>query len=284
MSIGLAEPPPAAVREEGDIADQPLTEYLWSDLKARRNALSLWPEGLAELYGMDRKRYLTYESGARDLRGPHQGLVDELIAMEAFVSVETGRLLDEAPDEGVVALQAVVDQDAFNVQYPQARTRMLQNPYPVILQYVAVGRAAAELRRRGRDVEVYRGERRFDLAAARASVALGKEETAHLLGINAKSYFATERKRGVREASLNDLQGLDDFIADAVGELEVKDSNGVSVIWIPEDQETFEKEYPQARIERSSTAYPVRTLWVAAGRRAGELEAASHSVRIAVTG
>lgn len=99
-----------------------------------------------------------------------------------------------------------------------------------------------------------------------------------------KSYFAAER--GVqppRYITMGELQGLDDFVAAAAGKLEVSVEDATSVIWIFDDQAEFEKIYPQARVQRSNTPYPARMLWVAAGRRAGALEAAGQSVRIAVT-
>ncbi|MCA4727221.1 hypothetical protein [Mycolicibacterium fortuitum] len=281
MNVSLAEVAPIAGREEDDI-EQPFVEYLWPDLKGRRNALSLWPEDLAKLYEMDLTRYRTVETGARDLMGPVRNLVDELIAMELFVTSEVELLIDDAPEEGTVVLHAVVDQETFTASRPDARTLLLQNPYPVMLQYVAVGRAAAQLRRLGRTVEVYRGERRFDLAAARSAVGLGKTETAYLLGIRVDSYRANERKGVVREASLNDLQNLDDFITEAAQGLEVTEKSGVSIVWLSDDQKAFEKKYPKARVQRSDTPYPVRMLWVAAGRRAGMLEAAGRPVRIAL--
>lgn len=258
--------------------------YLWSDLKARRNALGLWPEDLAPLFGFDLTRYRTYESGGRDLMRDNRGLVDELITMEAFVGEEADRLIEGAPTEGTVVLQAVADQETFNIRYPDARnTRRSQNAYPVTLHYVAVGRAAAELRRRGRAVEVYRGERHFDLAAARSAVGLGKTEMAHLLGLNVKSYFKTERGADPpRQVTLNELQGLDDFIVDTAGGFEVSVDNGVGVITVVQEQVSFEKLYPEARFQRSGTPYPVRAQWVAAGRRAGTLAAAGQPVRIGV--
>jgi hypothetical protein len=282
MSAGLAGVLPAAVREEGAIVEQPFAEYLWSDLKFRRNALSLWPEDLAPLLGLDLTRYRTYETGGRARPGP--GLVNELIAMEAFVADEADRLIEGAPAEGAVVLQAVLDQDTFTARYRQARTRRYQNPYPVSLQYVAVGRAAAELSRRGRDVEVYRGERHFELTAGRLAVGLGKTETAHLLGLNVKSFYAAERgTKPPRETTLNELQNLDDFIADTATKLEVSVEDGVSVIWVLDDQVEFEKTHPEARFERSDTPYPVRMLHVAAGRRAHALDTAGRPARIAVT-
>jgi hypothetical protein len=281
MNVALAGVLPAAFYQEDDIAEQPLSEYLWSDLAARRQALNLSIDDVAALLRMDLTRYRSHESGARDLRGAAQGLVDELAAMEAFVAGETALLIDGAPAEGTVELHAIADQDTFNLRYPDAHTRRDQTPYPVSLQHVAVGRAAAELSRRGQAVEVYRGERRFDLGAARLATGLGKNETAHLLGLNVKSYYAAERgARPQGEATLGDLLDLDDFINETAGRFEITTQGGVSTIWVTDDQAQFEKAYPEARFQRSGTPYPVRMLWVAAGRRAGALQAAGTPVRI----
>lgn len=283
MSVGLAEVLPAVFGEEDDIDEQPLAAYLWSDLKVRRNALSLWPEDLAPVLGLDLTRYRTYESGGRDLRGAAAGIVEEIIAMETFVVGEVARLVDDPPTAGTVVLHAVLDQDTFNTRYPQARTRHTNHPYPVTLQYVAVGRAAAELRRRGRDVEVYRGERHFELAAARLAAGLGKKETALLLGLNEKTYNVTERgtKPAGRSGLMHTLQALDDFVNAAAARFEVSVQDGVSVIWVLDDQAEFEKTYPEARFDRSDTPYPVRMLHVAAGRRVHQLDMAGPA-RIAV--
>lgn len=165
-----------------------------------------------------------------------------------------------------MVVHATTDQDAFATRFPQARTRRHHNAYPVILQHVAVGRAAAELSRRDRDVEVYRGERHFDLTAARLAVGLSKTQLPHLLGLNVKSYFAAERGiRPPRYITMGELQGLDDFVVEAAGKLEVSVEDATSVIWIFDDQAEFEKIYPRARVQRSNTPYPVRMLWVAAG-------------------
>ncbi|MFV8227367.1 hypothetical protein [Mycolicibacterium fortuitum] len=282
MNVALAGVLPAAFYKEDDIADQPQSEYLWSDLAARRQALNLSIDDVAGLLRMDLTRYRSHESGARDLRGAAAGLVDELAAMEAFVAVEAALLIDGAPAEGTVELHALADQDTFTLRYPDAHTSRDQTPYPVSLQHVAVGRAAAELSRRGHVVEVYRGERRFDLGAARLATGLGKNETAHLLGLNVKSYYAAERgARPQGEATLGDLLDLDDFITDTAGRFEITtDDDGVSTIWVTDDQAQFEKAYPEARFQRSGTPYPVRALWVAAGRRAGALAATGTPVRI----
>ncbi|UQX13403.1 hypothetical protein [Candidatus Mycobacterium methanotrophicum] len=281
MSVGSAEVLPAVFGEEDTIDEQPLAEYLWSDLKIRRAALSLWPEDLAPLLGMDETRYRAYETGGRTMIG--RGLINEIVAMEAFVVGEVALLIDGAPAEGTVVLQAVVDQQDFVARYPHARTVQHRKPYPVSLQYVAVGRAAAVLSRRDREVEVYRGERHFDLTAGRLAVGLGKTETAYLLGLNKKSYYAAERgTEPPRYTTMDELQALDDFINDTAVRFEVTAGDGVSTIWVTDDQAEFEKTYPEARFERSNTPYPVRALHVAAARRIHALDAAGQPARIAV--
>lgn len=307
MSVGLAEAAlPATVCEEGGIAiTGQLVDYLWSDLKARRNALSLWPEGLAPILGVDFARYLTYEYGRpQDVPQVYRGqwdamqailaehgnmdsvpadFIDDLADMEAFVADEAETLIETAPEAGTVTLRAVADQETFTADYPAACTRLLEQPYPVTLQYVAVGRAAAELRRRGRDVEVYRGERSFDLPAGRFAVGFGKSETAFLFGINEKTYYKMERgTRRPQPVSMGELQRVDDFITELAGKLEVSREGGVNVICVLDDQDAFETAYPSARVERSGTPYPVRLMWVAAGRRAGALDAAGLQARVAV--
>lgn len=306
MSVGLAEVLPAVVFEEATIAEHAV-DYLWSDLKARRNALSLWPEDLAPVLGVDIARVLVCEHddldevhwryrselpAMREFIAGHPGdphevpseYIEELADMEAFVATEAQRMITAAVTDGnAVTLDAVVDQAAFIDRYPGAHT-VGGNPYPVMLHYVAVGRAAAELRRRGRDVAVYRGDRRFDLAAARAALGLGKAQTAVLLGSNEKTYSKNER--GVNPPPpkpMAELQRIDDFIAGLVGELEVTTEDGATVIWVSDDQAAFEKAYPAAVVERSGNPYQVQTMWIAAGRRAGALQAAgSGPVCIAV--
>lgn len=271
--------------EEAAIAEHQVPDYSAADLRARRCALSLWPEDLAALFGVDVAPCRIPVPGewgftaALDDELIALGAVDELIAMEAFVAGETDRLLEQAPAEGSVVLNAVVDQDLFARLYPQARADLCDAAYPVSLQHVAVGRAAAELSRRDRDVEVFRGERRFDLTAARLAVGLGKTQTAYLLGLNKKTYYGAER--GVRapaEQTLNELQDIDDFIDMAAARLEVRVEDAVSVIRILDDQVQFEQTYPEARVLRSGAPYPVRVLRVAAGRRAHCFEAARITI------
>lgn len=278
MTIGLAGVLPAAVHDQEDDIDEP--PYLWSDLLARRHALSLRVEDLVPVLRVDMRKYRSRETGALEV-GPD--LVDELIAMEEFVAAETNKLLAAAPAVGTVVLQAVVDQHEFETAYPDARTLRDLVAYPMALQHVAVGRAAAELSRRGRDVEVWRGERRGDLTVRRLAAGLLKDETARLLGIDEKRYAKFERSTTAPPTGLlAELQAIDDFITTSAGQLEVTEAAGVSIVVMVDDQAEFERTYPQARTKRDGQVYPRRVHRVAAARRAHELEAAGASVRIAV--
>ena len=278
MSVGLAGGLPAGVHDqEDDIDEQP---YLWSDLLARRNALSLRVEDLVPVLRVDLRKYRSRETGALEV-GPD--LVDELIAMEEFVAGEADKLLAAAPAAGTVTLQAAVDQAEFEDAYPDARTLRDLVPYPMSLQHVAVGRAAAELSRRGRDVEVHRGDRRGDLTVRRLAAGLLKDETARLLGIDEKRYAKFERSTTAPPAGLvAELQAVDDFITTTAAQLDVTDVDGVSVVVMIDDQAEFERAYPQARTDRDGVVYPRRVHRVAAARRAHKLEAAGGSARIAV--
>jgi hypothetical protein len=278
MSVGLAGGLSAAVHDqEDDIDEQP---YLWSDLMARRNALSLRVEDLVPVLRVDLRKYRSRETGALEV-GPD--LVDELIAMAEFVAGEADKLLAAALAEGTVVLQAVVDQGEFEDAYPDARTLRDLVPYPMSLQHVAVGRAAAELSRRGLDVEVHRGDRRGDLTVRRLAVGLLKDETARLLGIDEKRYAKFERAAAAPPAGLvAELQAVDEFITTSAGQLEVTETAGVSIVMMIDDQAEFERAYPQARTKRDGVVYPRRVHRVAAALRAHTLEAAGGSVRIAV--
>lgn len=278
MSVGLAGVLPAVFRDqEDDIDEQP---YLWSDLLARRNALSLQVEDLVPVLRVDLRKYRSRETGALEV-GPD--LVDELIAMEEFVAGEADKLLAAAPASGTVVLQALVDQGEFETAYPDARTVRDLVPYPMSLQHVAVGRVAAELSRRGRDVEVHRCDRRGDLTVRRLAAGLLKDETARLLGLDEKKYAKFERSTTAPPAGLvTELQAIEDFITTSAGQLDVTEVGGVSVVVMIDDQAEFERAYPQARTQRDGVVYPRRVHRVAAARRAHTLEAAGASVRIAV--
>lgn len=264
--------------QEDDITKQ--WWYEWPDLLARRNALGLLVEDVAPLLRVDPEKYRARESGAADV-GKH--LVDELIAMESFISSTADALISTAPSSGTVVLQAVTDQDEFVAAYPHARTRLRPAPYPAVLQHVAVGRAAGELTRRDREVEVHRGARRADLAVRRLAVGLLKNEAADLFGINKKTYYNNER--GVKPpapSTLADLQAIDDFIVSTAPRLEVVDVDEVTVVLMLGDQRQFEESYPLARTMRSGTPYPIRVHRVAAARRAHTLEGAGRPIKIAV--
>ena len=278
MRVGLAGGLPAGAHDREDDIDEP--PYLWSDLLARRNALSLRVEDLVPVLRVDLRKYRSRETGALEV-GPE--LVDELIAMEEFVAGEADKLLAAAPATGTVVLQAAVDQGEFEDAYPDARTLRDLVAYPMSLQHVAVGRAAAELSRRGRDVEVHRGDRRADLTVRRLAAGLLKDETARLLGIDEKRYAKFERSAAAPPAGLvTELQAVDDFITTSAGQLDVTEAAGVSVVVMIDDQAEFERAYPQARTQRDGVVYPRRVHRVAAARRAHTLEAAGGSARIAV--
>ena len=220
MSVGLAGDLPVGLHDREDDIDEP--PYLWSDLLARRNALSLRVEDLVPVLRVDLRKYRSRETGALEV-GPD--LVDELIAMEEFVAGEAAKLLAAAPAAGTVVLQAVVDQGEFENAYPDARTLRDLVPYPMSLQHVAVGRAAAELSRRGRDVEVHRGDRRADLTVRRLAAGLLKAETARLLGIDEKRYAKFERSTAAPPTGLvTELQAIDNFITTSAEQLDVTEA------------------------------------------------------------
>jgi len=283
MSASTAGLLPAAVHDqEVDIDEDGFDEppYLWSDLLARRNALSLRVEDLVPVLRVDMRKYRSRETGALEV-GPE--LVDELIAMEDFVADEVNKMLAAAPASGVVQLQASVDQDDFETSYPDARTLRDLVPYPVSLQHVAVGRAAAELTRRGLGAEVHRGDRRADLTVRRLAAGLLKDETARLLGLDEKKYAKFERSTTAPPAGLlAELQAVEDFITTSASQLAVTEAAGVNVVTMIDDQAEFERVYPQARTRRDGVVYPRRVHRVAAARRAHALEAADQSVRVVV--
>lgn len=253
--------------------------FLWSDLVARRSALGLRREELAQLLRIDAGRYWSVENGDRSTGAL---LVVELVAMESFVATRTQHLVDAAPTGPTrVVLTAVADQAEFTRSYPSARTQRHAVPYPPTLEHVAVGRAAAELTRRGYDVEIYRGENRFDLRCRRLACGLLKNETAALLGMSQKKYNSWEGGGAVPPAGIVDeLQAVDDLIALAAGEVRVTAVDDVPVVLMLNSRADFEETYPQARSRRDGNAYPVRVHWVAAARRARVFDHAGTPARI----
>ena len=79
-----------------------------------------------------------------------------------------------------------------------------------------------------------------------------------------------------------EMQALDDFIVITAAELPVERVDGVSVVYMLDDQADFEQVYPEARTLRDRLRYPLRIHRVAAARCASSLAAAGHEVRIAV--
>lgn len=280
MSVGLADPLLTAFVEQGANISTEASPYLWSDLVARRTALGLSANDLSALLRIEPGKYRSREIGAREV-GPH--LVGELIKMEAFVACEAATLVAAAPVAGAVVLQAATEHAAFIEGRPDAVTTLHRDPFPLVLQHVAVGRAAGALSRAGRDVEVHRGSRRFDLAARRLAVGLGKNQASALFRIGEKSYYNAERGAKPPQAGLiAELQAIDDFIASTATQLEWVDSDSVCEIVMIDDQDLFEREYPRARTRRDGVPYPCLVHAVCAARLAGELEAAGMSVRVVV--
>lgn len=249
------------------------------DLRARRVALGLERETLAATLNFDRHRLWTCED---NLKNPGLYLLGELEEMEDFVAEETERMIEAATGEGTVVLTAVIDQDTFAAAYPEAKTLRDGVAYPLTLQHVAVGRAAGELARRGRTVEVYRGERRADLLVRRLAVGLITQKLAYeLLGLQEKKYFLQEQGKSAPPAGLlKELQTIDDFIAAAASDLTVINIAGESFVQVVDDQHQFQQAYPQARTLRDAAPYPLAVLHVAAARRAMELAVQGGSSRI----
>lgn len=253
--------------------------YRWSDLLARRNALGLQTEEIASILKIDLAKYHSRESGRLRVG---RWLMDELFLMEEFVDHQVARYLETVVDPaGIMILEVVEGQDAFVAEFPDAHTRRDEVPYPVSLQYVAAGTAAAELSRRGHAVEVHRGDRRADLTARRCAAGLLKNETAALLGIQEKRYYRFESGTTAPGPGLiAELQAVDDFIVAAAQQLDTIEHDGTTVVLMVDDRQQIEQRYPQARTLRDGVAYPGRVHRVAAARRARQFP--HEAVRIAV--
>lgn len=270
-------PPPAGTAGAPVHDDGP--PYLWSDLVARRVALGLRSEQMADVLRIDKFKYSERESGARAV-GPF--LAEELLEMEDFVAQRARELIAAAPADGVVRLD-IVDQEAFTTAYPDAATLRDAVPYPVELHQVAVGRAAAELTRQGHTVTVHNGENHGDLTARRAAVGLQRSEAAALLKVETRHYYTHEKGAKEPPAGLiAELQAIDDFIATTAAALDTTVIDGVNVVLTVAGQREFEDAHPEAKTLRDGIAYPYRVHHVAAARRAGELAAGGYQSRILV--
>ncbi|SKY96336.1 Uncharacterised protein [Mycobacteroides abscessus subsp. bolletii] len=258
-------------------------DYSGSDIRSYRNALSLRFEELNALLAIDGDHQWEREAGQRST-GTFVML--ELLLMEQFVEdltrAEIAAVLADAPEPaavvgGRVVLEALETQDEFQAAYPRAVTRRDGFAYPVSLQQVAAGRAAAELSRRGYNVEVYRTDgRRGDLRVRRLAAGLLKKETADLLGSNAKKYDMVERgKSAAPSGMIAELQAVDDFIEQAAARLPVTSTDDADVVFMTDDFREFQRAFPQARTRRDGRAYPSRVLAIAAVRRARAMMADS---------
>lgn len=254
--------------------------YLWSDLLARRDALGLRREEMVKVLRVDERKYRARESGALPVGST---LIEELAAMESFVEDETERLLRTASSFGTVVLRAALDQRTFERRYPTARSLRDQAPYPVTLQHVAAGRAAAILNRRDRTVEVRRGERRADILVRRLAVGLVKRESAGLLGVSDSHFYKCERGTDSPPSGLvSELQAIDDFIQLSGLLLKRRKIEGVTVVHMVDDQDEFLRAFPRARTLMGYRPYPLRVHRIAAARRAQRLAAEGARTRIAV--
>lgn len=258
-------------------------DYRWSDLISRRAALGLARDVLADTLGVSAGKFWSREGG-NTTSGAY--LIDELNAMEAFVQQRAAAFIDDAiNDDGdtTVTLKVVVDPPEFEKTYPDAKTRRDGIPYPFTLEYVAAGRAAAELTRRGYVVEVYRGDFRADLVTRRAAVGLPKTMAGQLLGLGEKKYnlWETGKKSAPKAAAgagapfpvglVRELQKIDDFITETAAALDVVELGGVKAVVLVDSQAEFERTYPEAKTIRGGTPYPLRVLRVAASRRVSQL-------------
>lgn len=277
----------SAVIEPTTRASSPLDDggpdYLGSDIRSYRNALSLRFEELNALLGVDEARQWEREAGKRDIG---RFVMVELLLMEQFVEdltrLEIAAVIADAPDPeapgvGAVVLEAFESQEEFQVAYPHAATRRDGTAYPVSLQQVAVGRAAAELSRRGYNVEVYRTDgRRADLKVRRMAAGLLKRETAELLGSTEKKYHLVERGKSAAPAGMiEELQAVDDFIEQTAANLPVTSAEGADVVLMTSDLHQFRRAFPHARTRRDGRPYPTRVVAIAAVRRARAMMADS---------
>lgn len=263
-------------------------EYRGADLRACRYALGLRLEVVAELLGIRQDKYLEREQ-SRVWRSVGLWLVDELQAMEEFVEGLAAQAIsavvaDDAPDPATsetVALEVLASQEQFTSAFPDASTLRDGTPYPVDLQYVAIGRAAAELSRRGYTVEVYRGDRRVDLMVRRLAVGLGTNEAARLFGSTLNKYVTRESGKSAPPAGmLAELKAIESFIAQTAENLPVEHFDSYDTVPLFDDQALFRRVFPQARTIRDGWWYPASVAGVAAIRRARAIAAAGREVRI----
>lgn len=260
--------------------DRDVMPYLWSDLLPRRVALGLQLDDVAELLGVDWDRYARRENGNKRINEP--GLIEEMAEMEAFVAEASASMISAAPSApaGAIVLRAFEDQETFVAAHPKQRTLAANIPYPVLLHHVAIGRAAAALTRDGRTVEIFRGDRRADLACRRLAVGLTKGEAGPFFGLKEKKYYEYENGARTSDGLIAEFQAVDDFITRLISETSVAELEGVAIVPMFDDETDFAEQYPDAQTLRSGRPYPMRFGRVAAGRLAGALEAGGKEVRI----
>lgn len=258
--------------------------FSWTDLLSRREALGLNVEQLTDILGVDRKMLTERETGARTVG---ERVIAELESMEQFVTAVTSAMLADSPsDVETGVLELMEDQAEFERTFPAAVSLREKRPYPVTLHYVAAGRAAADLGRRGQTVRIQRGDKNADLMARRLAAGMGKTATAAVLGIDKKHYYSRWEGGKIPAAGVvAEMQAIDDFITAVAAKLEVRrNSAGIILLGMLDDQHEFEKQFPRARSVRDGNPYPVVVHRVAVGRRTRELNAAGELVRITMAG
>lgn len=261
--------------------------YRWSDLRAHRSALGLRREEIVALLGINGHKYWERETGSRPVGAD---LMPAVLGMERFIQRITLQEIaaieaDPPARGGTVVLEVFGDQAEFDRSYPDAQAEFGGVRYPLLFQQVAIGRASAELTRRGYVVEVYRGDLRVDLAVRRLAAGLLKGETIALLGVDRKRYYRWEAGTNPPPAGLiAELQAVDDFIDEAAADLRVETVGGLSVVMTVEDDEVFKQMYPRACTTRGGNRYPLRVLRLAAVRRASAIRSSGGDARIVVTG
>lgn len=276
-----ARPPDLVAVLGGAVAHQLANEwYSGADLVAMRATVGLTLHEMTSVLDVDLENYKAREADTKDVQ---RHVIAELIAMSAFVADLAAQTAADVPSDGVVLLNAMVDQDTFDAAYPQARTHRDEMSYPVSLQHNAIGRVAGELQRQGRDVEVRRGDRRADLLVRRRAVGLGRKEAARLFGLNEKTYLEGEQGKKPLSRVLGELQAVDDFIATDSANLRVVDAGRLTAVVMGNPDRLAQSPPDGAYTVRDHQPFPFGVHAAAAGRRAQELRDGGHDVRVVLT-
>jgi transcriptional regulator with XRE-family HTH domain len=118
-----------------------------AELAVRRLAVGLSKNHTADLLGVDRHRYLTWESGQKP---PPAGLVNELQAIDDFITTAAAGLDVDDVGGGISVVHMLDEQRQFERTYPRARTIRDGVAYPLRVYRVAAARRAQQLGDRAR--------------------------------------------------------------------------------------------------------------------------------------